>query len=265
MTDRVVIFVHLPKAAGSTLNRVIGQHYTPAQIYKTAGKPTEVIAAELAGNATRPAPVRLLAGHVAFGVHQALTEPSTYITVLRKPVERMVSHYDYARNLPQHHLHAEIAGGLTLRDAAQRMANLQTRYLADESVRGTAETAGRDALESAKENLARHFAVAGLSERFEETLMLLQRRLGWKIRAVSRSNVTRGRGKRSEPCAADRAFIHKINGLDRELHDWVRARFEEEVAKEGRGFRHAVRWLRFRNRTLHLRDSLIARARRKAS
>jgi hypothetical protein len=257
VTDRTVIFLHLPKAAGSTLNRVIAQQYSPEEIYKTSGKPPQVLASEIAGK--KP---RLIAGHQPFGLHALMAGPSTYITILREPAERMISHYHYARKLSRHEMHGEIAGGLSLRDAAHRMANLQTRYLADESVRGTGETAGREALESAKENLASHFAVAGVAECFEESLVLLQRRLGWRVRPVASSNVTRG--KKSPHSEADLALIREVNALDRELYDWARARFEAEIAKEGKSFRSAVRWLRFRNRALHLRDSLMAKLKSKA-
>ena len=260
MTDRTVIFLHLPKAAGSTLNRVIAQQYAPEAIYQAAGKAPDVRARELAEGTTAPAKIRLITGHLAFGVHREVRGDFTYITVLRDPVERLLSHYHYARKLTKHPLHADVVSGrLTLREAARQMANHQTRYLADEAVRGTAETADRDALESAKENLTRYFAVAGLTERFEETLILLQQKLGWKVRPVASSNVTRGRPGQRTHSEDDLAAIRAMNGLDLELYDWVRARFEAEVARAGAGFRARVKWLRFRNRALHLGNRLASR------
>lgn len=255
MTDRTVIFLHLPKAAGSTLNRVIAQQYAPAEIYQTAGKALPIIGTELAANPR----VRLIAGHIGFGVHTLLAGPFTYITVLRDPVERMLSHYHFARKLATHPLHAEIANGLSLVDAARRLANLQTRYLADESVRGTSESTGRDALESAKGNVSRHFAVAGLAERFEETLLLLSRQLGWKIRPVANSNVTRGRPKRQAHSDDELRSIREMNALDYELYDWVRSRFANEVAQAGATFRAQVAWLRWRNRALQLGSRIVQR------
>jgi Galactose-3-O-sulfotransferase len=255
VTDRTVIFLHLPKAAGSTLNRVIARQYAPTEIYKTAGKPLQVVGSELAAEPR----VRLIAGHIGFGVHSFLTRPFTYITVLRDPVERMLSHYHFARKLTTHPMHTEIAKGLSLSDAARRLANLQTRYLADESVRGTSETAGRDALESAKENVSRYFAVAGLAERFDETLVLLGRHLGWKIRPVTNSNVTRGLPKRQAHSDGELRAIREMNALDVELHDWARSRFEQEVVQGGTAFRAQVTWLRWRNRVLQLGGRLAQR------
>ena len=260
MIDRTVIFLHLPKAAGSTLNRVIAQQYAPDAIYQVAGKSLEVRAREIAEGTKSPATIRLITGHLAFGVHREVRGPFTYITVLRDPVERLLSHYHYARTFAKHPLHADVTSGrLTILDAARQMANHQTRYLADKSVRATAATAGRDALESAKENLAQYFAVAGLTERFEETLILLQQKLGWKVRPVASSNVTRGRPGQRTHSDEDLAAIRAANALDLELYDWARARFEAEVARAGAGFRARVKWLRFRNRALHLGNRLASR------
>lgn len=247
MTDRIVIFLHLPKAAGSTLNRVIAQQYAPEQIYKLGEKPPAVVAQELAEPGR--AGVRLLSGHVNFGIHSAVPGEFTYITVIRDPVERLLSHFHFARLLPQHRLHDDIvAGRLTLRDLARQLANLQTRYLASEAARGTAETADAATLASAKENLNRHFSVVGLAERFDESLILMQRKLGWNVRPVRDSNVTRGRPKRASHSEDDLHAIREANPLDCELHDWARARFEKEVADAGLVFRASVGWLRARNR-----------------
>jgi Galactose-3-O-sulfotransferase len=260
MTDRVVFFLHLPKAAGSTLNRVIAQQYPPAAIYKTAGKPPAVNAQELAANLRTPGGIRLVAGHFGFGLHGAVPGEFTYITMLRDPVERLLSHFHFARRLQTHPLHAEITSGrLTLPDVARRLANLQTRYLADEAVRGTAESAGAETLASAQENLRRHFSVVGLAERFNESLILLQRRLGWKVRAVANSNVTRGRPARAAHGEEDLAAVRAANLLDIELYAAARARFAEEVDDAGLGFRIAVNWLGARQRVLRYRSDLLRR------
>lgn len=256
MSHRVVIFLHLPKAAGSTLIRVLERQYPAGTIIKAGGMSPEAVRAALAASDGRGG-TRAITGHVPFGVHRLLATDFTYVTVLRDPVERAISHYHYARKLPSHPLHAEIARGLTLAEASRQNANSQTRYLADESVRGTAGTVDREALESAKANLARHFSVVGLAERFDETLVLLRRRLGWKIRAVPNSNVTRNRPARSAHSDSELAAVRAANELDAELYAWVRERFDAEVAAAGPEFQSAVRVLRLRNRLLQFTSRLI--------
>ena len=70
--------------------------------------------------------VRLIWGaHVEYGLHEYLSEPVSYFTLLREPVNRVLSHYYFAReqrcapedpSLPDHL-------------AAHVEANLQTRLL----------------------------------------------------------------------------------------------------------------------------------------
>ena len=264
MTDRLVIFLHLPKAAGSTLNRVIAQQYPPEAIYKTGGKPRETLLREVAEVTRPPSRIRLLTGHASFGLHTALREDFTYITVLRDPVERLLSHYHFARRLPGHPLHEAInSGQLGIREVAAQLGNLQTRYLANEEPRNSGGPIDAATLEQARGNLSSHFSVVGLAERFDETLVLLQRRLGWKVRSFTNSNVTRGRPARVAHSDDELAAIRTASALDLDLYEWARARFEAVVAEEGADFQREVAWLRLRNNARDWGDRLLASLRRK--
>jgi hypothetical protein len=255
MADRLVIFLHLPKAAGSTLTRVIGQQYRRGEIRNLGGKDRAVALQEAADLTRPPAQIRIITGHVPFGVHRAVHGEFTYITLLRDPVDRLLSHFHFARQLASHPMHGDIASGkLTVLDVARRLANMQTRYLAGPDAEAdNASDAAR--LARAKENLSNHFSVAGVVERFDEALMLMQRRLGWKVRAFTNSNVGRARSKKAAD-AGERAAIRALNPQDQELYEWVAARFEEDLAREGSGVQAAVNWLRLKNRVLHWSQQL---------
>jgi hypothetical protein len=134
---------------------------------------------------------------------------------------------------------------------------MQTDYLAgpDREADGDGTPAAR--LARAKDYLSRHFAVAGVVERFDEALVLMQRRLGWKVRAFTNSNVGRDRPKKAVD-EGERAAIRALNPLDQELYEWTAARFAEDVAREGASVQAAVNWLRLKNRVLGWREQLRA-------
>ena len=153
---------------------------------------------------------RVATGHVFYGVHEHIPQPTDYITVLRDPIARVVSMYNYILRRPQHRLHDEVAGsGMGLEEFARRcpdagIDNQQTRLI---SGRGAGEVLSRDSgpvatsglhprssagdLEQAKRNLD-DFLLVGLTERFDETFIVLRRMLGWRLPMYATRNVGRG-------------------------------------------------------------------------
>ncbi len=107
------------------------------------------------------------------------------------------------------------------------MDNSQTRAFA-----GDASTpfggCTRAMLERAKVNLA-SFAVVGLTERFDDSLVLMQRAFDWhRIRYVS-VNIDPNRQRRDAPSEEDLVMVREQNALDLELYAWGAERFEETL------------------------------------
>ena len=241
--NRAVIFLHIPKAAGTTFTKLLSRQVPPDQRFDV-GKQTQGEALE---ELKQRSGVRLVTGHCGFGLHTALAVPATYLTVLREPIDRLVSAYFYARENPKHRLHLEAAtGGLTLLDLARRSPNVQTRYLAGDAARP--ETG--DLLALAKENVEKHFALAGLAERFDETVVLTHALLGWPVRPFRRENITARRPRADTLSSDDLAVLRQTQALDLELYQWARDRFDAQVAAQSSGFRSRLRALRLANRVL---------------
>src|SRR5262245_10933147 len=107
-----VIFLHIPKAAGSTLLRILDGYYSKERIFDIIGSRLKETTAEFTGlPAARRAEIMLLRGHMPFGLHEYLPKPSTYITMFRNPTARVVSGYYFARTHRAHYLHEPINGG----------------------------------------------------------------------------------------------------------------------------------------------------------
>jgi hypothetical protein len=257
----VLLYLHIPKVGGTTLSNCIHYHCGAAEPHKAEADPDypgtymfhegvyyfwkgffkepDLAVPEYVRRALAREDLRAVVGHFWFGFHQYVRGPWAYATMLRDPVERTVSLYahlvehGFPRPLPY--------GGMSLREFAtnppfREVDNDQTRRLAGEEPelgRCTRAMLGR-----AKENLRRHFRVVGVTERFDETLMLLKAAFGWtqSLRYYPR-NQTRDRPATSSlpPDTAD--AIRGRNELDLELYRFAQELLEDAVASRGAAFR----------------------------
>ena len=187
----VVLFLHIPKAGGSTLGEYVynqccapeasGDNPLDAGVaYLDYGfiKDPELTISEHVVNLLGRRDLRAVIGHFWFGLHEHITQPCRYITLLRDPVERVVSLYYYT----------EMHETMSLEEFARNppfreVDNDQTRRIA--GVNPPVGECTRATLDRARENLRRHFDVVGTTERMDETLAQLNVKLGWNRDVVS--------------------------------------------------------------------------------
>jgi len=220
----VVLFLHIPKAGGSTLGEyVYNQCCAPnanADDPLSAGvayleygflKPDELVVPEHVVNLLGRRDLRAVIGHFWFGLHEHVARPCRYITLLRDPLERVVSLYYFAKLQDTMSLE-EFARNPPFRE----VENDQTRRIA--GVNPLVGECTQAMLNLARENLLRHFDVVGTTERMDETLAQLNVKLGWNREVGSYPrNVNTERPKSSvlTPAAVD--AIRARNELDYEL------------------------------------------------
>lgn len=230
--ERCVIFLHLPKTAGSTLVAVMRGQYREHELAIFRDDPSARAGLRAMNPAARRG-LRAIRGHVLYGIHELLEQPWTYITLLRDPVERVLSLYGFVREAPGHRLHEHV---LRERIGLVEFVRSGMAQTMDAQVRRVAGVAGRargSMVRRAVRNLRRDFAVVGLTERFDDTLRLLEATLGWTVRPVARVNVTRDRLGPEDLSAAELAAIRDANRRDLELYEAARTMFEERVAALG--------------------------------
>ncbi len=237
--EKAVIFLHIPKTAGTALQVMIRQQFRQSGIYELDNKDARRSMDIFKGMADRDKKkFRAVVGHMWFGLHESMPKPCTYITLLREPIDRVVSHYYYVRRMSAHYLHQEvISRNLSLKDYLEQklsteLNNGQTRLLSGEmdENRYPFGTCPRELLDRAKNNLKEHFSVVGIQERYTDTLRLLEKVFGWKI-SYFHKNVTSNRPALEDIPRRTIEVIRKYNQLDIELYVYAREIFEEQLNK----------------------------------
>lgn len=235
---KLLIFIHIPKTAGSTLQQLIFHNYRDAERFvlgkasesdKREGKPFREIYSEQlqrikAGGDDGLAAVRVLFGHMDFGLHRYLKRDAQYATMIRHPVSRVVSHYRFVRRSPAHYLHDRVVSedisleeyiGMT---KAKELDNGQVRNLFGESQRNIAfGSCAREHLNTALENIDRHFFFVGVQERFVDSVKELARITGWRVPELQARNVSDAEPEEVPPGVAEEILAH--NRLDMELYE----------------------------------------------
>lgn len=259
--EKTLIFLHMYKTAGTTMNEIIRRHLPQdAVFYFPEGSP-QVIQEHT--NLLKGLPqedrlrIRCIWGAPFFGLDKYLPQPSTYVTLLRDPVERVISEYYHQEifrgpdgsELPSQNVSLEdyVRNGMML------AWNGQVRYL-----KGAPEgswpnygpvSVSHDDLEIAKANLREHFII-GLTERFDESLILLKRAFGWRTIDIvyRKQRVGRKRPPKDEISNETVKLIEAHNQLDIQLYEFAKQMFEERISQQDSSFKREVQILRLLNK-----------------
>src|SRR5271163_2125908 len=228
-----LIFIHLYKTGGTTLNRIIEWEYKTSRICSVEPTWWQWSYQRITRwSPRRLAKMEVFKGHMPFGLHRLIPRPANYVTVLREPVERAISDYYFARRFKPHR-HHRAALQLSLEEffLQKHEHNLQSRILAGpDSHELFPSVCDAGTLAAAKDNLVRHFIVVGLTERFDETLALLQVRLVWKVRRYRSFRVADNRVARHQVAAKTLALIRERERFDIALYDYASLLFEKAIA-----------------------------------
>ncbi|MDJ0569299.1 MAG: sulfotransferase family 2 domain-containing protein [Pleurocapsa sp. MO_192.B19] len=242
MEEPVIIFQHIPKTAGTTLRYIIQYQFPPnaiCELYGSSGPHAQRIDKLKNLPESQRKKIKIINTHLGFGLHHFLQQPYTYITFLREPVSRAISMYYYYQKTKNPRFL-----NLSLKEFIQTYGGVQngmTKNLAGIVLQSQLSNNNksqelcctRKSLEIAQRNIQEHFKFIGISERFDESLLLLRKFLGWKIPLFDKSNIS----KKPKDIAQDTLkLIENLNELDLELYEYAKAIFEEMIERQGSSF-----------------------------
>jgi hypothetical protein len=239
-----IIFLHIGKTGGLSFRSVLRRQFRRGEILEFRPPlPAEGRLRREGGlDAFAALPeaerrhARLVMGHAPYGLHELIPRPSTYVTMVRDPVKLVVSLYHYIRRTPGHVLHDRVVGadldlgafvtsGLSL-----EADNSQVRAIAGDTSTpfGGCEP---EMLARATEHLEERFSVVGVTERFDESLVLTGRAFGWTRLHYLKVNVA-PQSDRSPPSTAALEQIRQRNELDAALYRWAVERLDRIIADD---------------------------------
>jgi hypothetical protein len=243
-TNESLYFLHIPKTGGVTLGTLLETRFRRAEVCPIH---------QFDNLQMFPPPVydsyRYFWGHFGMHLPEFLRRELVTITLLRDPIEQVISFYQHVRRDPSHYLFREVNGRqLTLDDFVRdpgmipHIWNAQTHHLLWDSWLHSWYSSGalmQDgtmvpeflAVRRARERLDR-FAFFGLTERMGDSLRLLCHLFGWEgFETVPELNASPRRSSVDDIPDDTRYAIEEITLLDMELVRYARQVFQDRFAQ----------------------------------
>lgn len=253
---RPLVFTHIPKAAGNTINVLLQRNY----LFKTGYFFNSLNVRMIDQFIELPEHVRkkmiVIKGHLYYGVHKYCPMPVHYFTILREPLSRTMAEYNYIFTIPSHPNFKELQENqyslkqLLDNGLIKNMDNCQVRFLCgvnDIPFGAVSE----EHLEMAIHNLENRYEQVGIMEAFEESVLLLAQHFNWSTPYYSVQNINKiKRTRQSELDTETLELFQYRNRYDILLYERGRQILQRRIDHQGSGFLEKVENFKKKNRQL---------------
>jgi hypothetical protein len=226
---RRLLFEHLPKCAGTSVSLYLARQYWPHHAFATeGGAPMESVSQFARMPERQRFQFRLISGHCAHHLRAVVHPDTVKVTILRDPIERLISHYFYVKRSPAHYLHhAVMESGMSLSDYVTSDLSDELRNYFVSQFSGLswreAEQHPSEAVQRAHAVLRDEYAVVGTVSELGSAMERIRRLadISEPFPGVAH-NETPERPSTSQVEPAALAAIQERNALDIELYERVR-------------------------------------------
>ena len=236
-TVTTVIFYHIPKTAGSSFLSAATANFPAEDLYIIDGaqvRHERSLAKFKNLSQARRDGIKFLLGHNSWGLDTFFSHPCTYIAFLRNPFNRIVSEYYHLIGKPAYledRVRFKMAGCSLAQYFEQGHIhwghNVYVKMLLGIQQRDYAVT--QHDYHRAAGILESRFACVGITERFDESLLLFNHVLGWSIKKYARRNTADNYKREEVNCGELKAMCRELEQYDILLYGKFRERFEAAI------------------------------------
>ena len=219
LSQKPVVFTHIPKTAGTTLNAVLEGAFPERCLFHLQRLDSK----DLWARAADPS-LNAYGGHVNF---QRMSEAfaasgrvAHYITILRDPIDRILSAYNYAKAAAETRRWHDLANQHDINAFVAIMADKHRPFLVSKQCRfvGAVERAdANEALRSLKEN----YSAVGVQNDLEGFLERLEQLLGLQLPRKEPRNRSTTSVTRADLDRKSLRILNRTTVEDRRLFDMV--------------------------------------------
>ena len=214
-----VVILHIPKTAGTSLRKLIQENCPPEDIFYIYSEDSQFTTMQDFNKLTleEKSKYKIFMGHISFNPKLFAGLSPVYITMLRDPVERVLSYYHHVmrRNEWKGRNISLLKYIETLGDG--QISNHQTRMLNGYPKPPIDEMH----LETAIHNLEKYFLIVGTTEHFDEAADAVCAYFGWEYETTFRENVSEERNHIDYYSEYEIDKIKELNEFDLKLYKYI--------------------------------------------
>lgn len=225
------VFSHIPKTAGTSLENILIQVFELKDVLHVNAPDLNRLPQVIHLKNKYP---NLIMGHhpIHALLYQLLPETRfVHLTMLREPVSRIISYYNYLATREYHALHSQIKDlrfDTFLKQDLVEINNGQSKRLAgclhsDESIKGN------ELYQKAKFVVDNCFSLVGVTEYFKEFCHVLEKQCGIIFNHLPPANRSQRKIQLTDLKPQQRKIIEENNKVDIQLYEYVKSKFLELI------------------------------------
>lgn len=175
------IFLHMTKTAGGSIKSAIAENYPRKCLFGNSINSFDEISDD----------VDLIFGHLIFGAHKSFPGFENYITFVRHPLTRTISHYYQLKNVDNSKIGVKIKKHDSINDFFSRDEHWEFQNFMCKIISGygNKKVDDNDLYEKAIGNIDTFFSFVGIQEYMDLSLLRLSHIFGKKISVNKNVNI----------------------------------------------------------------------------